>query len=557
MPTRNIIPVFLLAVLAGCAAPSTAEPTGLPTGTATRRTPAGTPLPAATPTASPTPAPTATTAPGITLEKDDSWLVDSRRLVGQGKDEWEFRWNDNVGSVLIGDYGWGEGTIFIDALTHYIVEMDIKEDEFELFPSIADHVLYFSPNKEFVIDILWEDGLALYQVSSKQIIGRWEVNIANTESGKWVLSWAKDESAIAAVDNDGKVWVWEVQEGTQRIVGQVAMNWAMPTWSPDMNRLAVTDLQENNSGNMHYQIMFRDGREPIIVDGETSPRLESGPLKWISSKYFLQTEYCGLGCSGYSVFEVANGKLILSDQYYYAPLENFPLISPDMHWIVLDEIIFSTPQGENVEEDYSLYDLKNQTFTTFGSHKEYSFDFLDWSLDSQYLELIRVPGNLSEWGVDGSESGARFGLLRFYPQTRSFSFTLRDAIYVIPKGAHMFGVTLIDPTDLNGGMAVAIFTRSGERVTDLYKVSNKLLMYSQSREPDAWAWSIDGQQVVYADQWGDVWLLGVDGNRQQLAAGLVIDDWPYYPTFTWSPDDRCILAEFNDQAWILQIDELK
>lgn len=224
-------------------------------------------------------------------------------------------------------------------------------------------------------------------------------------------------------------------------------------------------------------------------------------------------------------------------------------VSPNERYEYVDD-----EKGVGSDLMYAVKDFENQKTIPLGSLTEFNFDFLEWSPDSQYFELIRMPFSASKDNgilVPVFESRIEYGMLKYYPETKSFFFVLRHAVYVISQVEYMFAVTYINEFE-NTGMRMAIYTREGDPVTEVLPFSSTFLLPDNERgDPDAWAWSNAGEQVVYADEQGNIWLFGIDGQKINLAADLEIKDWPYYPNFTWSPDDRWILVEYESRRWML------
>ena len=65
-------------------------------------------------------------------------------------------------------------------------------------------------------------------------------------------------------------------------------------------------------------------------------------------------------------------------------------------------------------------------------------------------------------------------------------------------------------------------------------------------------WAHDGTRVAFANAQGQVLVLNKNGTTQVLTNEFPKDGWSN-ALYRWSPDDRHLLVQYSDRAWIVSV----
>jgi hypothetical protein len=149
-----------------------------------------------------------------------------------------------------------------------------------------------------------------------------------------------------------------------------------------------------------------------------------------------------------------------------------------------------------------------------------------------------------------------FGLLALDPETREFTQLFEQAVFASwsPDKHLMWVVFPAKREDGSLGLDGGIFDPAMGTLTGRAFVSDRLL-YANPAEGDLApvAWSNDGTRLVCGDSRGNLNLFSTDGAMQVLASHLPLNPWPDDVHYAWSPDDRHLLVQHGDRAWIVTV----
>ncbi len=215
--------------------------------------------------------------------------------------------------------------------------------------------------------------------------------------------------------------------------------------------------------------------------------------------------------------------------------------------MIFDQLI----EHPHVYHQYILLNTSTKVRSNLSSEIEVHLDFLAWNEDSARFYLVSRP--LAETAQP--DPSLPTGLLALDPNTRQFTPLIPGAMYAAlnPQKDTVFAFL---PT-AEGQLQTALYRISGELVA-AFQPATAALPYLTPGEslPIPAAWSHDGAQVVFGDEWGAVWLADISGSLTPLAANLGFDPaYPRQPQFHWSPDDTHLLIVFEDRAWALAMPE--
>ena len=77
------------------------------------------------------------------------------------------------------------------------------------------------------------------------------------------------------------------------------------------------------------------------------------------------------------------------------------------------------------------------------------------------------------------------------------------------------------------------------------------LQFERPLDLVAAVWSTAGDQVIFGDTQGNVWLQDARGRSRPVAAGLPAEDWMPRSVYRWAPDDSRILVYRAGRAWMV------
>jgi hypothetical protein len=565
--------IGVLLCLSACGGKAATTPTSAPTRPAPAtdtQAPSATLAPAPTETASPTSGPTATrtrrqssnsrptqtlhptltkppTATSTPIDPDPLWFVRAEKIP-----EWPNRtvfisWETN--DILIADAYLGNNKsnkIYWDAATS---PQQIPAPT--PFHNINSGIMKFSPLGTFLLACDKGD-LKLYRLADEHLSG--QIHTDDCQS-RIPTNWTRDESAVAFILSDS-VYIWYTN-GTQPInVGKIPDLKGMigdPEWSPDNKKLAIyiQDLTSSSPDTENtYYIVYVDGR-PMHVTGVGIGHAWSTP--WLTNEIIDGGGSCCGDCDFHNYFIAETGEYLPEIGWVDCgrPHTQEALLSPNYRWFVIDQInpdYFITSITHTFTS--TLSDIPNRKLYTLSASTDIYLDYVGWANDSSAFYLIRRP--ITDTVVE--QRDAPFGLLALDPYTRQFRLLNPDIRYawLSPDKQHIFGYIL-----QNDGLSAAIYALDGSPITSPQPFLDSMRFTFDLGEKGVLqqVWSHDSTQVVFNDQWGNLWLANINGSTFQLSAKnpLPDKDHLYYGWYYWSPDDTHMLVTSNDRAWIVYL----
>jgi hypothetical protein len=145
-----------------------------------------------------------------------------------------------------------------------------------------------------------------------------------------------------------------------------------------------------------------------------------------------------------------------------------------------------------------------------------------------------------------------FGLIAYGPLTQQFRILFRYALQMQwnPARSLAWLVFPVRRADGTVGLDSGIFNLATSTLVAQQFLSDRVIYPGQLPvERLAAGWSQDGTRLVFDNLRDQVILLDATGSTHTLATGLPQGD----THFTWSRDDRQLLVEYQNQAWIVAI----
>lgn len=409
-------------------------------------------------------------------------------------------------------------------------------------PGFSEYERYlFSPDGVYVFECS-DAGLRLLRASDKQIIGQSSIQVFGCYLGDWAGNSSK---AVFAAD-DGAVYIWSVTDSAPRRLEYGRFIWSV-RWSPDAQRLLLVTFSTQGRADgaaVFVANLDADSTLDLGIEVEDGNQWDPSNVNWAADEIIVNHRR-GLAWYYYAYYDTHTKQLITS-AYLDVYLTQGEWQSPDERWLVLDQSGWESER----RFAYSMLDLQNRAVSWLSDGAQTHLDFIGWSGDSSTFYLVSRP--VSETAK--SNPNTSFGLLALNPETREFTQLFEQAVFASwSPDKHLIWVVFPAKREdgslgLNGG----IFDPATGTLTGRAFVSDRLL-YANPADGDLVpvAWSNDGTRLVFSDSSGNLNLLGTDGLVQTLASNLPLSSWPQDVHYAWSPDDRRLLVQHGDRAWIV------
>lgn len=384
------------------------------------------------------------------------------------------------------------------------------------------------------------------EARTDRIVGRTKTGTGVCPEGYSAMTVSPDHTALAYVDFDGTVWVWELGVTEPRRIATTTFAWQEANWSPNSQDLVVMARIPGSADANTYMIAHRDGRPATTTDAELSTRSERTPI-WQTDIVLRHYSQCGVTCDAYSFYEASTGRFLTSfgtdGGGPHAP--DSPL-SPDGRWVI------TRPDGRH---DWLVWDLETlQTFTVTPD-PDRAYQQVGWTPDSSTSFMIeratrqcpcdpddRVPGDL--WVLD--------------PVAQTLSPVMTHVLFasLSPSGERLWVVTESD----SGGLEGMLIDRSGQRLSapqdfgllgDLVAAWDNNAQVRAFGKPFTVTWSPSSQRALIADWQTRLWYVGSSSSLQ-----LLTDAWLTPRTFwewdaEWSPDETAVIVTSQDRGWLI------
>ncbi|MCP4424806.1 MAG: hypothetical protein GY803_09960 [Chloroflexi bacterium] len=410
-----------------------------------------------------------------------------------------------------------------------------------------DDSFSLSPQQSYRVECLENDILRLHKVSDNFVISE----KSGLETACQNIEWRDDEVAFSIVSDDGDVHVWPTDGKAPFVVASGAIAGSRAVWSPDGTRLTVVRFADNPDFTADVDIAYIDGQPQQMGAKVTAGNEWSARIPWIANDIVCNGIF-GLSYSMLEYYDVNTGRYLTgyTRETFWdgTSTGNFASLSPDKHWLVIDRgNYYNSFDLENPKIHYTLLDTHSKEQYLLSENPEFVIEFLDWFQDSLYFLLIARPTDETAQ----SDPSLPAGLLALDPNTRQFTPLISGVMYAA-LNPQKYTVFALLPT-AEGQLQAALYRISGEPLAAFQPVTAALSYLTPGEGlPIPAAWSHDGAQVVFGDEWGAVWLADASGGLTQLAANLGFDPaYPRQPQFHWSPDDTHLLIVFDDRAWVL------
>ncbi len=411
-------------------------------------------------------------------------------------------------------------------------------------PGFSEYERYlFSPDGVYVFECS-DVGLRLLRASDKQVIGQSSIQVL----GCYLGDWAGDSSKAAFPTNYGAIYIWSVIDSAPRHLEYSRFAWSV-RWSPDGQRLLlVTSSAQGRADGAAVYIVNQeaDSTLDLGIEVEDGNHWDPSYVNWATDEIIVNHRR-GLTWYYYAYYDIHTRQLITS-----ASLDEFQTQgerrSPNNRWFVLDQSGWPSER----RFAYNMLDLQTRTVRWLSDGTQTHLDFIGWSDDSSTFYLVSRP--VSETAK--SNSNTPFGLLALNPGTHEFTQLFEQAVFASwsPDKHLMWVVFPAKREDGSLGLDGGIFAPATGTLTGRAFVSDHVL-YANPAEGDLVpvAWSNDGTRLVFGDSRGNLNLLGTDGLVQTLASNLPHIPWPQDVHHAWSPDDRRLLVQHGDRAWIVNV----
>ncbi len=508
-------------------------------------------------TATPTPRPTATPVlmdtPTQSLQSDVAWSVKAIEVRGWPDTVWRLDWLDTA-SLKVVNY---DREQFIVDVAVGIALTPTPTPEFNpsptptIYPLAPEADLAFSPDDAYVLECT-DKRLRLYRLIDMSLTNETEVQDFICYS----VSWAPDSSAVAFIVSDQGVYVWRI-DGTAFYETMPFIFGTPPLWSPDSTRFVVFHSAKAkdglyDAGLATFDVVYADHRPPLAAEVEIGTNnWEPSAMHWMTNDVLTTWHGCGFACDDFLYYDANTGEQ-LPGWASVANASQDPSHSLDMRWLVTDSSDYDyTVEGEFIHY-YSLFDLQTKNYHLLVEGKQQYLAFLGWTDNSTTFYAVSRP--VSETAK--ANVNVPFGLLALNPQTREFTMLFERAVFAewFPDKRLMWVVFPAKHADGALGLDGGIFNLADGTLAGRQFVSDRVL-YANPAEGDLVpaAWSNDGTRVVFGDSQGSLTLVRTDGITQSLATNLPLADWLGNIHYAWSPDDRHLLVQYGDRAWIVTV----
>jgi Tol biopolymer transport system component len=418
---------------------------------------------------------------------------------------------------------------YIDALTGG-VQLPPRRHEDD------DHKFY-SPDKKYFLDC-GRDKLRLYQ--DEQLLGE-----ATFGAFCWDVGWRDDSQAFSVVVNDG-LYVWWVSKPKPTKISDKLTGPA--SWSPDGQRLAYAFCDFPAEKAYADILSVNDWQRLSHIEVSGCGATWEAILYWFNNDILVEPLRYGTDLTAYEYYDAMSGKIL----GYYVDSIDFPsqkpVLSPDGRWHILEQT--NGVMGTNYI--YTVYDLQSKDGYILSHSPTHYVAFMAWAEDSSAFYLVHSPAN------ETAKTGADFpfGLLALNPQTRKFQQLFEQAVFAKFSPDKKLAWVVFPAKHADGALGLdgGIFNLANGTLAGRQFVSDRVL-YANPAEGDLVpaAWSNDGTRVVFGDSQGSLTLVRTDGTTQSLATNLPHDGWPGNAHYAWSPDDRRLLVQSGNRAWIVTV----
>lgn len=520
---------------------ATSTPPRNPTSTSTRL-PAPTRRPTFTPTSPATNSPTRTPLPTV------AWTLPAIEIDGWLSGAYA-TWESNL-SIRAASF---PTTIYVDALSGRVTSVATATP----FPE----GLYRGPPsaKSAHFEITCSEGdLQLHRLPERTLLGEAPILVSYCNS----VQWARDESAASIVSDDGSVFVWRRDGTAPYVVGQ-ALPTTLAPWSPDSSRLLLTGHSDSSVlGEATFNIAYPDGR-PMLFTGAT---IEAGNgwepefLHWLTDDLIANHRQCGDAgdCLFTSIYDATTGEYVAG----YLTHSGFGVgqgarLSPNSQWLALDTPLDTEDWSQRFEEGYDEYrflallDVTTRNRYVWAEGK-IRIVFSGWTSDSGRFYFLHYPSS----SLDVGEPALSYGLLSLDPLTLQTTVVTANVVWEnwSPDHSLIFVATaaVIGP-DRAESVHGAIRAADGTPLTPPQFIAASLDLTRPYAQLVSASWSHTSNQLAVADGFGNLWLFSDNGQLMQLASLLPTVESPSGLTLDWSPDDRRLLVQSGDRAWVVTI----
>lgn len=396
---------------------------------------------------------------------------------------------------------------------------------------------WYSPDSRYLFDC-GGNKLRLYQ--GEQLLGE-----ADGVFWCWDIQW-RDDSQVASIVGDDGLYAWWVSRPTPtKISGKLT---GPASWSPDGQRLAYAFcdfLNEKAYADILSVINWqRLSRIEVSGCGATWEAI----LYWLNNDILVEPLRYGADLTAYEYYDAISGRSL----GYYIDAFDFPsqkpVLSPDGRWHVLEQT--NGVMGTNYI--YAFYDLQSKDGYILSDSPTHYIAFMAWAEDNSAFYLVHSPAD------ETVKTGADFpfGLLALNPQSREFTPLFEQAAFAKLSPDKDLAWVVFPAKHADGALGLdgGIFNLADGTLVGRQFVSDGVI-YANPAEGDLVpaAWSNDGTRVVFGDSQGNLTLVRIDGTPQVLATNLPHDGWPGNAHYAWSPDDRYLLVQSGNRAWIVSV----
>jgi hypothetical protein len=306
-------------------------------------------------------------------------------------------------------------------------------------------------------------------------------------------------------------------------------------------------------------------RNPHITNTLELACNEWGELEWITNDIILLVDRFGRW-----YYDVNSGELVAwwEEDHYHSGDFQPESLSPDGRWLAMDRGIYEVMyQGASaatlVGRDYLMYDLSAGTSFTLLADAQNYLEFVGWEEKPTTLHLVSRPAD--EASI--SEPNVPFGLLAYNPIQRSFEILFDEAMQVEYGPDRQWAFVVFPSRDQNGSLGLDGGVWE-VKTTNLYGQQRLMdgIIYRDPAEALSFfepslvlvSWSHDGSKVVFANERGQLFVMGLNGEKVKLTDRLFDDfqDWNAYAYLSWSPDDTYLMIEYAGDVWIVTIPDL-
>jgi hypothetical protein len=434
-------------------------------------------------------------------------------------------------------------------LSGYALAVDISDSAKPVLGQVAHSSETPEVPQEY--NLACEDRLRIYRAADNQLIQ--EASIGNTCSA---IEWSNNSSVVALVDETKTLYVWNVGQPAPIRVLQVE-SFAGMKWSPDSKRLAVIQWDGSSSEwqKAHVTVVSAIG-ELISPAFEIDVSNEGSPNVW----WFANDIIVQFGRHEKFFYKASNGRHLFDwwDSIAMGPVHQQPDPSPDQRWLALDQGGPPTQDDLAPHKKYSLYDLQAQTEYVLLDRPNQCLAFIGWEPDSSKLYVVSRPGSPDAV----SDPNVPYGFLRFDVFKREFAMLFKEALQVSWSASRGWAFVVFPSRNSDGvsGISGGIWQLGTETLAGRQQIAPEVVY-----QDPAWDvffrgeagivhtdWSHDGTRVAFANAQGQVVILIKNGATQILTDEFPKDGWGK-ALYRWSPDDRHLLVQYGDHAWIVSV----